>query len=138
MDRKLRLPAHLWQTIIACVEKTLPEEACGLLAGMDDTIQAAFPVTNLLHRPDRFQMDPVEQYEVFRWIDERGLELLGIFHSHPSGPEAPSKTDLAEFAYPGVAYLIVFLREQAWQSRIFDIRDGNYTEITLEVIEKEA
>jgi proteasome lid subunit RPN8/RPN11 len=120
------------------VEKSLPEEACGLLAGNDDTIQAAFPVTNQMHRPDRFRMDPAEQYEVFRWIDEHGLELSGIFHSHPSGPEVPSETDLAEFAYPGVAYLILFPREQIWQARIFDIRDGNSAEINLEFTEIEA
>jgi proteasome lid subunit RPN8/RPN11 len=138
MGRKLSIPSRLWQTIVSHVGKSLPEEACGLLAGKGDTIQAVFSVTNQLHRPDRFRMNPAEQYEVFRQIDEQGLELSGIFHSHPSGPETPSRTDLAEFAYPGVAYLIMFLREQTWQARIFEIRDEHYEEITLELIEIEA
>jgi proteasome lid subunit RPN8/RPN11 len=88
----------------------LPEEGCGLVGGQfgpdGARAQAILPVTNELHSPVRFYMAPLEQLKALSWLDENELELVAIFHSHPAGPPGPSPTDLAEFAYPGVLYLI--------------------------------
>ena len=114
----------------------LPEEACGMLGGAFSAgpggpaiAQVALPVTNALHSPVRFRMDPHEQLKAFNRLDEQGLDLVAIFHSHPTGPEHPSLTDLAEFAYPGVFSLILSTRPvdlspvdlAAWQVLAFEI-----------------
>lgn len=112
----------------------LPEEACGLLGGSFQTgagvqAQVVLPVANTLHSPVRFRMDPEEQLKAFYWLDEHALDLVGIFHSHPSGPEHPSATDLTEFAYPGVFTLILSPHPveaplddpSAWLLHAFDI-----------------
>lgn len=113
--------AEMREHVLSC----LPEEACGLLGGRIDGAKAAvkvvIPVENVLHSPVRFRMDPREQLRAFNRLDDLGLELVGIFHSHPTGPNAPSATDLAEFYYPGVAFLIWSPGSEGWQLRAFHI-----------------
>src|SRR5512146_1553484 len=106
------LPDSLRQEMIEHVLSCLPEEACGLLGGRREdpqgtpdspfTAAAVLPIENELHSLVRFRMAPAEQLKAFYWLEEHGLELAAIFHSHPQGPDHPSATDLAEFAYPGV------------------------------------
>ena len=82
--------------------------------------------------PVRFVMDPYEQLHAFNWIESHKLELLGIFHSHPTGPETISATDIAEAAYD-VVHVILSCRDGQWQARGFWIEDGAAHEVTLEV-----
>jgi proteasome lid subunit RPN8/RPN11 len=96
---------HLSQ-ITAHLESCLPEEACGLVGGLGEQARLILPVENELHSPVRFFMRPIDQFKAMERIDAGGLELVGIFHSHPNGPGHPSPTDLAEFFYPGTLALI--------------------------------
>ena len=84
----------------------------------------ALPITNELHSPVRFRMDPAEQLQAFLQFESQGLDLLAIYHSHPNGPPHPSPTDIAEFTYPGVLYLILSPGPSGWQVREFEFRDG--------------
>jgi len=122
------------QQMLAHVLSNIPEEACGLLAGIPGRQQVRLvqPVTNSLHSPVRFRMDAGEQLKAMLWMEQNGLELLGIYHSHPRGPERPSQTDIAEFYYPGVATLIWSPDVQgSWQLRAYAIQPGQVTEICL-------
>lgn len=141
MDKRLILTTDLKQLMLDEVIKLAPEEACGLLAGRENPdsgrrIEAVLPVANQLHSRVRFYMDPAEQLAAFNWMDGHGLELLGIYHSHPAGPPTPSPTDLAEFAYPGVAYLIWSPQDGEWQARVFEIEGGDYGETGLVSLKK--
>jgi len=130
MDRLVLTETHR-RKIIQHLEACLPEEGCGMVAGIANTAQMVFPVTNELHSPVRFRMDPVEQLEKMIWIEDRELEILAIFHSHPSGPEIPSETDLAEFAYPGTIMLILSKGSGQWQARGFLVEGSSYREVAL-------
>jgi proteasome lid subunit RPN8/RPN11 len=138
LDR-LIIPLSVWQTMRDQVARWAPEEACGLLAGQTQgQVEKVFPVANRLHSPSRFEMDPHEQLRAFIDIETAGLELLAIYHSHPLGPAEPSPTDFAEFAYPGVVYLI-WAPEQpyplsAWNARGFLLDDREVNEIRLQVM----
>ena len=112
----------------------MPLEACGLLAGKSDRVEAVIRVQNQAQSPVRFVMDPYEQLKAFDWIDSHGLELLGIFHSHPTGPETASSTDIAEAAYE-VVHLIWSRNQDLWQVRGFWIENGGATEISLKIVE---
>jgi proteasome lid subunit RPN8/RPN11 len=79
-------------------------------------------------------MDPYEQLHAFNWIDSNGLDLLGIFHSHPAGPETASPTDIAEAAYE-VIHLIWSRNQDRWQARGFWIENGHVTDVPLQIIE---
>ena len=107
-----------------------PLEACGLLAGLGDRVESVLPVTNAAQSPARFRMDPLEQLRAFEWIESRGLDLVGIFHSHPAGPEAVSPTDIAEAAYE-VVHIILSRSDAGWKARGFWIEGGAALEIPL-------
>lgn len=128
---RLYLSATLKAEILAYVMKVLPEEACGFLGGRGEQVEVVLPVTNQLHSRSRFFMEPVELLQRLHWLDDHGLDILAIYHSHPDGPESPSATDIAEFNYPGSAELICFPREAVWEVRAFMIEGSSSREIVL-------
>lgn len=121
------------QQMIAHVDSHVPLEACGLLAGKGSNVESVLMVTNQAQSPVRYVMDPIEQLNAFEWIDSQGLDLLGIFHSHPAGPETVSPTDIAEAAYD-VVYVILARMDGAWRTRGFWIQDSAYTEVALQIV----
>ena len=128
------LKAH-WQIIFDEVIKHEAEEACGMVAGLDQTSRAVFPVTNILHSPVRYRMDPEQQLAVFNQIDENDWELLAIYHSHLQGPSAPSSVDVVEAAYPGVIHLIWSPKYGEWDCRGFLIETGSVSEVSIQIVE---
>lgn len=127
----LRITPEQERWMLAHVLRWLPEEACGLLAGRGDRAERLFLIPNELHSPVKFRMEPQAQLDALLRIDELGLDMLAIFHSHPNGPPAPSPTDLAEFAYPGAATLILASTGGDWTARAFLIGGSSVTEIPL-------
>jgi len=113
----------------------VPREACGLLAGKNDWVEEVIFVRNQAQSPERFVMDPYEQLKAFDWIESNSLELLAIFHSHPTGPETASPTDIAEAAYEAV-YLIWSLRQEIWKLRGFWIENGRAVEVSILIREE--
>ena len=124
---QLLVPLLIWQAMVDHASICLPEECCGLLGGgLNGAVASAesiFPVTNILHSPVRFYMDPGDQVRILQEIEDRQMELTGIFHSHPKGPQVPSETDIQEFFYPGVAALILAPQTsgRGWGMRAFHI-----------------
>ena len=131
--QSLTLTKEQYQRMIDHVDSHLPFEACGLLAGRNSKVEAVLEVTNQAQSAVRYVMDPVEQLNAFEWIDSNELDLIGIFHSHPTGPETVSPTDIAEAAY-AVIYVILVRVDGKWRSRGFWISDGAFTEVALQVI----
>ncbi len=134
MKQQLIISKTHWQEMLDYVQQHAPLEACGLLAGNEDRVEKVIFVQNQAQSPTRFVMDPYEQLQAFDWIDSNQLDLLGIFHSHPAGPEGASVTDIAEAAYE-VVHLIWSRNQNSWQVRGFWIEDGNATEVPLQIVE---
>ncbi len=139
IPQRLVLCSSHRQAMLEHVSACLPEEGCGRIGGRPGPggyrAEAVLPVSNQLHSPVRFYMAPLELIRALSWLDENNLDLAAIFHSHPGGPAEPSAADLAEFAYPGVPYLILSPRSggQDWQVRAYWIRDhGEAVEGPLE------
>ena len=129
----LRLPKEFADSIITQARSEHPNEACGLLAGSNGEATKLFRMTNAERSPVIYRMEPKEQLRVFNQIDEEGLELVGIYHSHTRSVAYPSATDVVQAYYSDAAYLIVSLRdEDAPDLRGFRITDGKVTEIDLE------
>ena len=134
MKQRLTLSKNHWQEMLDHVELHAPLEACGLLAGKNDKVQSVIRVRNQAQSPLRFVMDPYEQLQAFDWIDSHGLDLLGIFHSHPAGPETTSPTDIAEAAYE-VVHIIWSRVQGLWQPRGFWIEHGKVTDVLLKIVD---
>ena len=133
MIKTLKMHSAHWQTMQHHVAEQAPLEACGLLAGKQDSVEAVLKVRNAVQSPVRFRMDAQEQYNAFVWIEDNDLELVGIYHSHPSGPETVSPTDIDEAAYEVVQ--IIWLRSgRTWSARGFWIEAGQVTEIAIQVL----
>jgi len=118
--------------MIRHVDACAPLEACGLLAGRAGRVETVLPIANAEQSPVKFRMDPLEQLRAFDWIDQRGLDLLGIFHSHPAGPETVSPTDIAEASYP-VVHVVLSRQNGEWRTRGFCIEDGQAFDTVLQV-----
>ena len=89
---------------------------------------------NVDQSPYTYRLDPQEQLRFFKDIDARGLELVGIYHSHTQSPAYPSRTDVAKALYSEAAHVIVSLQnEQMPTVRAFRIRDGVIVEEALTV-----
>ena len=131
--RTLSLTNEQLQQMIAHVDSQAPLEACGLLAGRSSSVESVLVVTNQAQSPVRYVMDPMDQLHAFEWIESQGLDLVGIFHSHPAGPEVVSPTDIAEAAYD-VVYVIVSRVDHEWKTRGFWIQDGSFEEVTLHIL----
>ena len=121
--------------MIAHVDSNLPMEACGLLAGSGSRVESVLMVKNQAQSPVRYVMDPIEQLNAFEWIDSHGLDILGIFHSHPTGPETVSPTDIAESAYE-VVQVILARVDGAWRTRGFWIEGDSFREVTLQITDR--
>ena len=134
MKQGLIISRKHWQEMLDHVDKHAPLEACGLLAGRYDRVEKVIAVRNQAQSPVRFVMEPYEQLQAFDWIESTGLDLLGIFHSHPAGPETVSATDIAEAAYE-VVHLIWSRSQDHWQARGFWIKDGSAMEVSLKIVD---
>ena len=124
-------PSYLSQ-IIAHLEAGKPDEACGLLAGQNGRVTKVYLMANAARSPVRYVVEPDALVRVFEETEERGWDLVGIFHSHPAGPLSPSATDIAEAYYPDSAYVICAPdADGRWQAKAFEIKEGRAREIPL-------
>ena len=99
-------------------------------------IARIFPATNVAgNLATTYEMAPQELFSLVREIRAAGLELMGIYHSHPNGKNEPSPRDIELAYYPDTAYLIVSPQPNAAQPvRAFSIRDGRATEVDIETV----
>jgi proteasome lid subunit RPN8/RPN11 len=130
----LELASTHWQAMSRDVVAAAPLEACGLLAGRIRRVELVLEMRNVLESRVRFQLDPREQLQAFDQIERRGMDLLGIYHSHPAGPEEVSPTDVAESAYD-VVHVVWSCPHGIWNGRGFRIRGGKAVEVELRVVE---
>ncbi len=127
----LVLSASMAEQMRRHVIDSAPFEACGLVAGQECQALVVIPITNQLHSPVRFRMEPREQLAAFELIEAQGWELLAIYHSHPKGPPSLSPTDISEAYYPDVLHLIWYCQEDAWEVKAFAICQEQATGIPL-------
>ncbi len=109
----LSFAPHVYEYLLADALQAFPEECCGFLFGtlMADgtrSLTDILAVTNAKEgdRRRRFEIAPRDYLRAERHADERGLTLLGIYHSHPNHPAIPSEHDRLA-AQPFFSYVIV-------------------------------
>ena len=103
-----------------------------MLLGTGDRIADVHPARNAAERPAaRFVIDPRDHFAAIRDGRERGLSVVGFYHSHPRSAAVPSETDRAEAAYPGHLFLIVSLATPDPELRLYRFADGNFLEVPL-------
>ncbi len=109
-------------------------ECCGLLAGGEDVITRIFQTTNELASATEYSIEPKELFRVVREIRRAGLDLMGIYHSHPNSDNQPSPRDIDKAFYPDVAYFILASKAARKPMRAFSIRDGKAIELDIQIV----
>lgn len=104
-----------YELILEHAKSCVPEEACGLIAGVkngdDKEIKKVYILTNIDHSNEHFSLDPKEQLAAVKDMRANGLVPLGNWHSHPESPSRPSEED-KRLAYDSKAsYMILSLME---------------------------
>ncbi len=121
----IRISLELRDELIRHALAERPNEACGFLGGRDGVVERFFPIRNRAKSPVRYEMDPRDQLRAEDEIERDGLEIVGVFHSHPDTPAFPSPTDCTRaywpardpttgghsLIYPGAVYVIASLRD---------------------------
>jgi proteasome lid subunit RPN8/RPN11 len=129
----IRLRQIHWDEIQDHLERCLPFEGCGLLAGQRQLVTDVQPVTNVMRSETTYRMDAGEQVRALFGFEAENLDLIAIYHSHPSGPEMPSESDRQQASYPDVAHLICCRGNGGWSARAFRIGSaGEVKEIAVD------
>lgn len=115
---RLLLPASILEEMLAHARAELPNECCGLLAGVlpsDECFElrvragTRYPLENELKSPTEYRSAPRSMFEAMRAMRRAGTDVLAVYHSHPTSPPVPSKKDLAQNYSEGVINFIVSL-----------------------------
>ncbi len=114
--------------------REFPNECCGLIAAADGVPCKVFAMTNVDASPATYRLDGKEQLQVFDQMDDQGLELWAIYHSHTHSEAYPSETDIRLAFYPDARYIVLSLAERSEPvTRSFSIVQGEVTEEELTI-----
>jgi len=127
------IPADVRDAIVAHARAGLPNEACGILAGLDGRVERFFPAQADEPSPYYYRIESRDQIRIMNAIDDAGLDLLAIYHSHTSSPAYPSRTDAEQAFWPDAVYVIVSLAGADADVRGYRIQDMSITEEALRV-----
>ncbi len=146
----LRLTPEQFARIVEQGRAGKPLEICGLLAGRrmgstsdgaETVVEEVYPIDSEDQSELTYTMNPLQQLRVEKDAKARGLEIVGIYHTHPATQPYPSKTDVArahwgdtdDLLFPEYSYLIVSLREvENPEPRSYKIRGRNIPDDIVE------
>ena len=134
----LQLKKSDYDRILSHAVQGLPNEACGLIAGVVENdikkIEEVYLLTNIDNSNEHFSMDPKEQLAAVKDMRAKGLTLLGNWHSHPDSPSRPSEEDKRLAHDSTVDYLILSLQDR--ENPVLNaFLVQNHTEVTKEEIQ---
>lgn len=138
----MKLSQQLLHQIHRHLESGYPNEACGVMLGKAGVITEIVSADN--QRTDsarnRYLIDPLMYMKIEREADKRGLDVIGIYHSHPDVAARPSKFDL-DHAWPNLSYLIVSVcKGKAVESNSWLLREDRsaFDQEAVEISEPES
>jgi proteasome lid subunit RPN8/RPN11 len=136
VESSIRISNEIVTALISQARREPAIECCGLLAGSDAAITRIFPATNAANNPaTSYEIAPKEIFSRMREMRAAGIELLGIYHSHPNGKNEPSARDIELAYYSETPYFIVSPMVDAPKPvRTFSIRDGRVEELEIVLI----
>jgi proteasome lid subunit RPN8/RPN11 len=139
----LEIPRHVLADIYSHGEKAYPEEGAGLLLGeITDATRRVLEILTLANvreddaRHNRYLLSAEDYMLGEAQAAEKGLDVLGVFHSHPDHPNEPSEFD-RQWAWPSFSYLITsVMMGKALASRSWRLTDdrARFVEEEVEIV----
>ncbi|HTW12007.1 MAG TPA: M67 family metallopeptidase [Solirubrobacteraceae bacterium] len=129
----MRISQALYDELVAHARAEAPNECCGMVATRGEEAVAVHRAENIHHSPMRYEMDGKEQLRLYLAIEDAGLELGAIYHSHTRSEPYPSQTDVnLAVNWPDPVYIIIGLASgPEAKVRAYTIRDEQITEVPL-------
>ena len=112
----IEIAAGPWETMVRHAESVYPKECCGAMLGRMDggakLVTEAVPMENAYagEQGDRYELRPEDLLEADRQARARGLDLIGIFHSHPDCDAYFSETDLKN-SCPWYSFVVLSVQD---------------------------
>jgi [CysO sulfur-carrier protein]-S-L-cysteine hydrolase len=134
----LRIPRRLFDAMTAQAAAELPNECCGLLAGVIaggiGTVSHWFPLPNIAKPPTtEFLSEPRAMLAADKAIRAAALDVLAVYHSHPASPPVPSRKDRERNFSESVMNLIISLQQGQPDVRAWWLTESDYCEGQWEV-----
>ena len=130
-----------YEKILAHAKSCVPEEACGLIAGIkegeDKVVEKVYLLTNIDHSNEHFTLDPKEQLSAIKDMRANGLKPLGNWHSHPSSPSRPSQEDIKLAFDSNASYMIISFMAENPVLNSFHIENGQVEKEDLRIYSDE-
>lgn len=111
----IKINSGAWEAMVAHAQSTFPDECCGVMIGKIDgdekNVTAAIAVENAYKgkQEDRYEIRPEDLLAADKNARAQGLDLIGIFHSHPDCDAYFSKTDL-ENSCPWYSFVVLSIK----------------------------
>jgi len=139
----LEITQGILERIHAQGELAYPEEGAGLLLGdISENRRRVLDVLTLPNvredsaRHNRYQLSPQDYLKGEEQAERLGMDVLGVFHSHPEHPNQPSEFD-RQWAWPNFSYIITnVIKGKAIQSRSWRLTEArsNFIEEKIEIV----
>ena len=129
----IKLPREIVNKILAHAQSKSEREVCGLISIANGKNMKLFAITNTATDSSHFfEMDPGETIQAMKTMRDEQSELFAIYHSHPSTPATPSKTDIEKAGYPDALYLIISLNTKGvLELKGYKIQEDSVTSVDL-------
>jgi proteasome lid subunit RPN8/RPN11 len=134
----LTIGREIVDAIVAHARRDHPDEACGIVAGLEGSDNPArhVPMENAERSMTFFRFDSAEQFRVWAEMSDRDEEPVVIYHSHTATEAYPSRTDVEIAGYPDAHYLLVSTRDpERAEIRSFRIVDRTVTEEPVRILD---
>jgi len=138
----LKISENALRIMIKDATDTFPNECCGFFFGLSGEEPLVTDVQLVFNKHEgdqkrRFKIDPTDYQAAEQYATANGLDILGVYHSHPLHPAVPSDTDL-QSAVPFLSYIILSVHGTvvdavtSWQ---LDLDTGEFYEESLRICE---
>lgn len=111
----IEISAEPWNIMVQHAEATFPNECCGAMLGRTNSatklVTGAVPLPNSFagEQGERYELKPEDLLAADKAAREAGLDLIGIYHSHPDCDAYFSKTDL-ENSCPWYSFVVLSIK----------------------------
>lgn len=134
----LVIRGDLVEAMIRHARRDHPDEACGVVAGPEDSDRPErfIPMLNAARSPTFYEFDSADLLQLYREMDTRDELPVVIYHSHTATEAYPSRTDVSYAAEPEAHYVLISTRDPEHDElRSYRIVDGQVTEEPVEIVE---
>lgn len=106
-DERITMPRIMARNIRAHAMEFAPQEVCGLLGGVGESMALLMRCPNHANNPEhQFRIEESHAYEFGEACDKKGLQVKALYHSHVASPAEPSQSDLS--LIPGELYMLIY------------------------------